>query len=109
MAPPLRLYTPCVAPGPDEDLVPEAEAIGDDELAALALADDPFTTVAPDAVPIDVYLGTEPNPLPEWYMPRVTSRRATGRRRIVVGSLVGAFVLIEAFGLCSTYGQLPFH
>ena len=27
----------------------------------------------------------------------------------VVLAIVGAFLLIEAFGLCSTYGQLPFH
>jgi len=70
---------------------------------------DPATPLSPDAVPLDVYLGTGPSPLPEWYMPRANTRRATGRRRIVVSSLVGAFVLIEAFGLCSTYGQLPFH
>ena len=101
----------CVEPRPgwDADLPPHDVPISDEDLAALAMAADPTTPVAPDAVPLEVYLGTGPGLLPEWYMPRVTSRRATGRRRVVIGSLVGAFVLIEAFGLCSTYGQLPFH
>lgn len=83
--------------------------IDDDELEALALAADPDAPLAPDAVPLDVYLGTVAGPLPDWYMPRVTTRRSAGRRRIVILALIGAFVLIEAFGLCSTYGQLPFH
>ena len=81
----------------------------DDELAELALSADPDIALADDAVPLDVYLGTGPAPLPEWYMPRAVRRLSSHRRRVVVGTLVGAFVLIEAFGLCSTYGQLPFH
>jgi hypothetical protein len=75
----------------------------------LALAEDPDQGIDPDAVPIDVYLATEAGPLPEWYMPPVTMRQGGRRRRVVVLSLIAAFVLIEAFGLCSTYGQLPFH
>ncbi len=85
----------------------------DEELAELALAADPEAPLEPGAVPIDVYLGTGPAPLPEWYMPAPRAHRLRGRHRMalstVVGGLVGAFVLIEAFGLCSTYGQLPFH
>lgn len=90
-------------------LGPEDAPISDEELAALAMAADPHTPLDPDAVPLDVFLGTGPGPLPEWYMPPVRTRRAGTRRRIVVTGLVGAFLLIEAFGLCSTYGQLPFH
>jgi len=83
--------------------------VTDDELAELAMSADPDTPLAPDAVPLDVYLGTGPAPLPEWYMPRAMRGLTSRRRRVVVGTLVSAFVLIEAFGLCSTYGQLPFH
>jgi hypothetical protein len=62
-----------------------------------------------DAVPLDVYLATAAPSLPGWYMAPVMAR-VTGRvRRGVILAVVGAFVLIEAFGLCSTYGQWPFH
>lgn len=79
------------------------------ELTALALSADPDAPLHPDAVPIDQYLGRAEPSLPSWYMAPV-SRRHMGRAgRLVVLAVVGAFVLIEAFGLCSTYGQLPFH
>ena len=82
--------------------------VSDDELCELALASDPGQRVAADAVPLDVYLAGAA-PLPEWYMAPVMVRSAGRVRRVVILAVVGAFVLIEAFGLCSTYGQLPFH
>ena len=85
------------------------QPLPDDELAALALAADPDAALPVDAVPIDVYLRAAAGPLPEWYMPAPARRRSTGTRRLVIMALVGAFVVIEAFGLCSTYGQLPLH
>jgi hypothetical protein len=42
-------------------------------------------------------------------MPPVAVTRVGRGRRLVVLAVIGAFVLIEAAGLCSTYGQLPFH
>ena len=81
----------------------------DGELEYLALAADPDQAVDEGAVPLDVYLATEVGPLPDWYMPAVTAGHSSRRRRVVVLALIGAFLLIEAFGLCSTYGQLPFH
>jgi hypothetical protein len=80
-----------------------------DELTALALAADPDAPLHPDAVPIDQYLGTQAPSLPIWYMAPVARRHMGRVGRLVVLAVVGAFVLIEAFGLCSTYGQLPFH
>jgi len=88
------------------------DPIGDDELTMLALADDPDTPLSPDAVPLGVYLDSldlGAGPLPDWYMPAVASGHSGRRRRVVILAIVAAFVLIEAFGLCSTYGQLPFH
>ena len=83
--------------------------VSDAELTALALAADPGAGLAPDAVPIDVFLGRTGQALPEWYMAPVRARRLGRAGRSVVLAVVVAFLVIEAFGLCSTYGQLPFH
>lgn len=83
--------------------------ITDAELTALALGADPEQSVGPDAVPLNVYLGQTVGLLPEWYMPQVMTRRIRRGPQMIVLFLIGAFLLIEAFGLCSTYGQLPLH
>jgi hypothetical protein len=83
--------------------------ISDDELTALALSADPDLPLDPDAVPIGVYLANSAPPLPEWYMAPVMARHSGRRQKAVILAVVGSFVLIEAFGLCSTYGQWPFH
>ena len=49
------------------------------------------------------------DPLPAWYMAPVMARHSGRRRKAIILAVVGAFLLIEAFGLCSTYGQFPFH
>jgi hypothetical protein len=85
------------------------EPFTDAELTALALAAEPDQGVDADAVPIDVYLARADQPLPTWYMAPVMARTSGRLRRGVILAVVGAFLLIEAFGLCSTYGQLPFH
>jgi hypothetical protein len=41
-------------------------------------------------------------------MAPVMVRHGGRGRRIVVLAVIGAFLVIEALGLCSTYGQLPF-
>ena len=84
--------------------------VGDD-LTELALAAAPMSVPADDAVPMAVYLGQEGGLLPDWYMPQPMSTPGLSRigprwRLPVVLVLVGAFVLIEAFGLCSTFGQI---
>jgi hypothetical protein len=81
----------------------------DDELASLALAADPDQPLDADAVPLDVYLARAVGPLPQWYMAPVMAGHCSLRRRAVILAFVGALLIIEAFGLCSTYGQLPFH
>ena len=45
--------------------------------------------------------------LPSWYMPAPMSggRRLGGWRRATAFTFIAALVVIEAFGLCSTYGQ----
>lgn len=83
-------------------------AFTEDELAELALAADIDGPLDEDAVPFGVYLGQLPGLLPQWYMPTPMSRQGRGRawRLPVVLAIVAAFVIIEAFGLCSTFGQL---
>ena len=53
-----------------------------------------------------VFLDQAPGLLPSWYMPTPMVRRGKTWRLPVVLVIVAAFVIIEAFGLCSTFGQL---
>lgn len=80
--------------------------LSEDELTELALAADPDAPLPPDAVPIGLHLAQWSAPLPLWYMPPVT-RTGGGRWKMpVVLAVVGAFLLIDALGLCNTYGIL---
>ena len=76
------------------------------ELTELALAADPDAPLDEDAVPLGLYLGEVSGLLPDWYMPTPMLRRAGAWRVPVVVAIVAAFVIIEALGLCSTFGQL---
>jgi hypothetical protein len=77
----------------------------DDELTALALAADPDEPLSADAVPLALY-PEQSGPLPLWYMPPVMAGATRTWRMPVVLMIVAAFLLIDAFGLCITYGQL---
>ncbi len=80
----------------------------DEELTALAMAADPEAPLSDDAVPLSDMVGEEDGLLPAWYMPSPMAggRRIRGWRRRVIFLLVTAFLLIEAYGLCSTYGPI---
>jgi hypothetical protein len=82
----------------------------DDELCAVALAADPDADVADDAVSLWDLTGHAPQPLPAWYMPAPMGSGLRGwRRRLArfnVAMIIAAFVAINAYGLCNTYGQL---
>jgi len=79
--------------------------ISEEKLTELALAADPDAPLPADAVPMDVHL-MQLGPLPLWYMPPV-ARSGSGKwRRPIVLAVVGAFLLIDALGLCNTYGVL---
>jgi DhnA family fructose-bisphosphate aldolase class Ia len=94
-----------------EVVTDDAEAIElgftEAELTELALSADPDAAMDADAVPLSVYLGQAQGLLPQWYMPSPMARAAGSRWRMpVVLVIVAAFVIIEAFGLCSTFGQI---
>lgn len=76
------------------------------ELTELALSADPDVPMDDDAVPLSVYLGQSAGLLPQWYMPSPMVRSGSRWRMPVVLVIVAAFVIIEAFGLCSTFGQI---
>jgi hypothetical protein len=89
------------------------EQLTNEELTELALAADPDVAVAEDAVPLHVLLGSAGESgdlLPGWYMPPPmgASRVLSGWRRRIVLLIVASFVLINAYGLCSTYGHVGF-
>lgn len=80
--------------------------LSDEELTALALAADPDAPLDPDATPWAIYSPLGIQLLPLWYMPPVTAGCNKRWRRPVVAMIVSAFLLIDAFGLCITYGHL---
>ena len=78
----------------------------DAELTILALAADPDQELDADAVPfVDDAEGLY-GPLPGWYMPPMRSTRRSPWRTGIIIFIVVSFLLIEALGLCVTYGQL---
>ena len=81
--------------------------VSDEELAALALAAAVEPHLDDDAVPIRP---VEPSAdlLPDWYMPASTAHAEPGWRRRIALVVVGAILLINAAGLCVTYGPVTF-
>ena len=78
----------------------------DDELGAEAVAADPDPDLD-GALPFASVIGDDDADaaLPSWYMPApMFGARLLGWRRGVVFTFVFALLLIEAFGLCTTYG-----
>jgi hypothetical protein len=84
----------------------QADSISDEELTELALAADPDAPIPADAVPIGVYVSQFADALPLWYMPPVARSGSRRWKRPVVLVVVLGFVLIDAMGLCNTYGIL---
>lgn len=80
------------------------EEIDDDELTALALAADPDQVVGPDAVPIETADPSASALLPEWYMPAPTASGGGRARRVTLGVIVIALLVVNGAGLCVTYG-----
>ncbi len=80
--------------------------ITDDELTALALAADPDAPLGEDAVALPLYPDEPFGALPAWYMPPAMARVSGGWKRYAIFAIIAAFLVIDAFGLCITYGQL---
>ena len=88
---------------------PELPPIPDAELAALARAADPDEPVGADAVCLWDLAGWDQGTLlPAWYMPAPMRGRSSGWQRWVIALIVASFLVINAYGLCSTYGSITF-
>jgi len=96
-----------MSPGPS---VEEGPPLTDEELEAEAMAADPDVAVAADAVPLWDLAGGQGNELlPTWYMPApMRGRSAPLWQRLVIALIVASFLLIDGYGLCSTYGWVSF-
>jgi hypothetical protein len=79
-------------------------AISDDELTALALGADPHPVIDPRIAPWRPTSAEGAGPLPEWYMPRAVASTRRPSVRLAVGVIIASFVVINALGLCVTYG-----
>ena len=86
------------------------EPLTDDELTDLALSADPDVSVDDDAVCLWDLTGDRPgHRLPEWYMPSpMGARLLYGWRRRVIVFIIISFLVIDAYGLCNTYGRVAF-
>jgi hypothetical protein len=78
--------------------------VTDEELTALALAADPIEMLDHDAVPFDA--GAPAGLLPDWYMPAPQLTAGSRRRPAVVAVVVTSLLLLNALGLCVTYGSV---
>jgi hypothetical protein len=85
---------------------PEYAPLSDEELTALALAAEPGAPLSDDAVPMSFYLAALGPSLPLWYMPPAISRGGRRWKAPFVIAVVVSFLLIDAMGLCNTYGIL---
>jgi hypothetical protein len=84
---------------------PESE----EELCRLALAGDHDAPLSKQAIPLSLHLAQFAGAaLPGWYMAPATARSGRRWRTPVVVAVVSSFLLIEALGLCNTFGQLTF-
>ena len=75
----------------------------DDELAAEALAADPDTPIADDAIPFDAGDERAAGALPQWYMPAPMVRRGRGRALVLV-TLAASLTVGNVVGFCVTSG-----
>lgn len=91
----------------DAPLTDDELPLTDDELTSLALAADPDAPLDDDAVPLGIHLAQFAGAnLPMWYMAPATAHGGRGWRTPIVLTVVAAFLIIEALGLCNTFGQL---
>ena len=81
-----------------------SELFSDEELTSLALSADPHPTIDARVAPWRLTSSVGNGLLPDWYMPAPTGRHRGKGTKVAIGVIVVSFVLINALGLCVTYG-----
>jgi len=89
------------------------DELTDEELAAIAVDADPDVEIGDDATSVWDLIGcTSPGGLPQWYMPSPLAgalphprTHSRWRRRLAL-VIILSFLVIDAYGLCATYGPL---
>ncbi len=76
----------------------------DEELTTLALSADPHPTIDLRAIPWRPMADAVAGLLPDWYMPTPSGSRRGKGAKIAIGVIIASFVVINALGLCVTYG-----
>jgi len=102
----MMMMTTTTDPRPATNAAASAPTISDDVLTALALAADPDMIADPAGVPWTAALVTADGLLPDWYMPAPVTGRRGWWPKMIAALVILAFVVINAFGLCITYGYL---
>ena len=82
------------------------DGFSDAQLSELALSADMDRLLPDDAVAIRLSPLDSSSLLGAWYMPPVATRRVAGWRRWVMFLIVATFLILEALGLCSVFGQV---
>jgi hypothetical protein len=83
-----------------------SELITDEELTSLALSADPHPVIDAGVAPWRPGSDALTGLLPDWYMPTPSGRHRGTGTKVAIGVIVASFVLINALGLCITYGFL---
>lgn len=86
--------------------VPDEEPLTDAELCEMALAAETDRPLDADARPLADPSDHGGGPLPSWYMPAPRTGNFSTWHRVVAAVIIAAFVVINALGLCITYGVL---
>jgi hypothetical protein len=76
----------------------------DEELATLAMCADPHPVIDAHAIPWTGRSDPSLSGLPDWYMPPSIGLVHSRTVRVVVACVVAGFLLVDASGLCNTFG-----
>ncbi|MDH2904513.1 MAG: hypothetical protein PXZ08_11290 [Actinomycetota bacterium] len=82
------------------------ESISDEELTRLALSADRYPVIDANTMPWRPGGDAVTGLLPDWYMPAPSGRRRGRGAQVAIGVIIASFVIINALGLCITYGFL---
>ena len=87
-----------------KELMSASTAFSDEELTSLALNADPHPVIDASVAPWRPGSDAATGLLPDWYMPTPAGHHRGTGPKVAIGVIIASFVLINALGLCITYG-----